>query len=34
MLFDVIEFNDSFCCIDIVYDVSFLLMDLVYRGFD
>ncbi len=32
--FDAIEFNDSFRCIDIAYDVSFLLMDLVHRGLD
>ncbi|MBL6935573.1 MAG: AAA family ATPase [Alphaproteobacteria bacterium] len=31
-LFDAIEFSESFACIDILYDLSFLLMDLVHRG--
>ena len=31
-LFDAIEFNDTFACIDVWYDVAFLLMDLVARG--
>jgi uncharacterized protein len=32
--FDCIEFNDSFSCIDVLYDLAFLLMDLVERGLD
>lgn len=32
MLFDCIEFNDDLAIIDVLYDVSFLLMDLLYRG--
>ena len=31
-LFDCIEFNDDFSLIDTLYDLSFLLMDLGYRG--
>ena len=31
-LFDAIEFNDAIACIDVVYDLAFLLMDLDYRG--
>lgn len=31
-LFDCIEFNDDFALIDTLYDLSFLLMDLGYRG--
>ncbi len=31
-LFDAIEFNDDFACIDVWYDVAFLLMDLLARG--
>jgi hypothetical protein len=31
-LFDGIEFNDSFICIDPLYDLAFLLMDLDHRG--
>jgi aminoglycoside phosphotransferase family enzyme/predicted kinase len=31
-LFDAIEFNDDFACIDVLYDLAFLLMDLVHRG--
>ena len=27
-LFDAIEFNDAFACIDVLYDLAFLLMDL------
>ena len=33
-LFDCIEFNDEFACIDVLYDVAFLLMDLIQRGLD
>jgi aminoglycoside phosphotransferase family enzyme/predicted kinase len=31
-LFDAIEFNDHFACIDVWYDLAFLLMDLLARG--
>lgn len=31
-LFDCIEFNESFAVIDVLYDLSFLLMDLEHRG--
>ncbi|HET7569091.1 MAG TPA: AAA family ATPase [Gammaproteobacteria bacterium] len=31
MLFDAIEFNDDISCIDVIYDLAFLLMDLVHR---
>ena len=31
-LFDAIEFNDDFACIDVWYDVAFMLMDLLARG--
>lgn len=31
-LFDAIEFNDELACIDVMYDLSFLLMDLIRRG--
>jgi uncharacterized protein len=31
-LFDAIEFNDEIACIDVVYDLAFLLMDLWRRG--
>jgi uncharacterized protein len=31
-LFDGIEFNDDLSCIDVVYDLAFLLMDLLHRG--
>lgn len=30
-LFDCIEFNDALSCIDVLYDVAFLLMDLEHR---
>ena len=32
VLFDCIEFNDSFREIDVLYDLAFLLMDLDFRG--
>jgi hypothetical protein len=32
VIFDCIEFNDSFRIIDILEDIAFLLMDLEYRG--
>jgi hypothetical protein len=31
-LFDAIEFNDDLSCIDVMYDLAFLLMDLWHRG--
>ena len=31
-LFDGIEFSDDFACIDVLYDLAFLLMDLLHRG--
>jgi predicted kinase len=31
VLFDAIEFNDEIACIDVLYDVAFLLMDLWRR---
>ena len=31
-LFDAVEFNDDISCIDVVYDLAFLLMDLWHRG--
>ncbi|MFO1066975.1 MAG: AAA family ATPase [Geminicoccaceae bacterium] len=31
VLFDCIEFNDDFACIDVLYDLAFLLMDLADR---
>jgi aminoglycoside phosphotransferase family enzyme len=31
-IFDRIEFNDSFSCIDVMYDFAFLVMDLLARG--
>jgi aminoglycoside phosphotransferase family enzyme/predicted kinase len=30
-LFDAVEFNDDISCIDVLYDVAFLLMDLWHR---
>jgi aminoglycoside phosphotransferase family enzyme/predicted kinase len=32
VLFDAIEFNDDFSCIDVFYDLAFLLMDIDRRG--
>ncbi len=32
LLFDCIEFNEEFSCIDVLYDLAFLLMDLLHRG--
>jgi len=32
-LFDCLEFSDALASIDILYDLAFLLMDLVHRGF-
>lgn len=31
-LFDAIEFSDAIACIDVLYDLAFLLMDLDHRG--
>lgn len=31
-IFDCIEFNDTISCIDVIYDLAFLLMDLEHRG--
>lgn len=31
-LFDAVEFNDEIACIDVLYDLAFLLMDLWRRG--
>lgn len=33
-LFDGVEFNDEIACIDVWYDLAFLLMDLWHRGLD
>ena len=30
--FDCIEFSDTLSCIDVLYDLAFLLMDLIHRG--
>jgi uncharacterized protein len=30
--FDCIEFSDGLACIDVLYDLAFLLMDLTHRG--
>lgn len=32
VLFDCIEFSDAFACIDVLYDLAFLLMDLDHQG--
>ena len=32
VLFDGIEFNDELSCIDVLYDVAFLVMDLLHRN--
>lgn len=32
LLFDCIEFSDDLACIDVLYDLAFLLMDLGHRG--
>ena len=32
MLFDALEFEDNFACIDVLYDLAFLLMDLEHHG--
>lgn len=33
-LFDGIEFSDSVSCVDVLFDLAFLLMDLHHRGLD
>jgi len=33
VLFDCIEFNDAFARVDLLYDLAFLVMDLVDRGY-
>lgn len=33
VLFDCIEFNDAFAQVDLLYDLAFLVMDLLDRGF-
>jgi aminoglycoside phosphotransferase family enzyme/predicted kinase len=32
VLFDGIEFSEEFACIDVLYDLAFLLMDVLHRG--
>ena len=32
VLFDCIEFNPALSCVDVMYDLAFLLMDLLHRG--
>lgn len=32
VIFDCIEFNDELSCIDVLYDLAFVVMDLVHRG--
>ena len=32
VLFDCIEFDDDFACIDVLYDLAFLVMDLIEKG--
>jgi uncharacterized protein len=32
VLFDALEFDDALTCIDVIYDLAFLLMDLCHRG--
>ncbi len=32
VLFDCIEFNAALACLDVMYDLAFLLMDLLHRG--
>lgn len=32
VIFDCIEFNDGLATVDLLYDLAFLLMDLVHRG--
>ena len=32
VLFDAVEFNDEIACVDVLYDLAFLLMDLWHRA--
>jgi aminoglycoside phosphotransferase family enzyme/predicted kinase len=32
VLFDCVEFDDDLACIDVLYDLAFLLMDLIEKG--
>ncbi|MGD9512130.1 MAG: AAA family ATPase, partial [Geminicoccaceae bacterium] len=32
-LFDCIEFDDAIACIDVLYDLAFLIMDLIEQGY-
>lgn len=32
VLFDCIEFNSALACVDVLYDLAFVLMDLLHRG--
>ena len=32
LLFDCIEFNQEFSCIDVIYDAAFMVMDLEFRN--
>lgn len=32
VIFDCIEFNDALATVDVLYDLAFLLMDLIHRG--
>ncbi len=34
VLFDCIEFSPAIACVDVFYDLAFLLMDLLHRGLD
>ena len=34
VLFDCLEFSDEMASIDVLYDLAFLLMDLLYRGLE
>jgi hypothetical protein len=33
-LFDAVEFSETISCIDVLYDLAFLLMDLIHRKLD
>ena len=33
-LFDGVEFNAAIACVDVMYDLAFVLMDLLHRGLD
>lgn len=34
VLFDALEFDEELATVDVAYDLAFLLMDLMHRGFD